>query len=344
MSFLLPTVDHDGTESCYLEPDQLSPDLLCTMGLSDTPAMPIYALWSGSDRCVDLLLSAIADEATNRSLASFACRSPSDGHYRRALWVEGIGLLRKADRFLPSECRLIDLSALSAMHTAEDRESIAELKRQAQSLRNECQNLGKAIGKIEETELYLTAPYHQSEILASKAARIASAQPIGSAQSVKLPILSVSANEAMHRLLPFGEEVQIIGLRELYGVAAHFLLLLSDVLTARSADSVLLTDQWSGSVVGIWLPSSNLCYLTDPPERRQKLMTISRYLSSRPQDIRTRYRTLVGCRSELYREIARLTGEINEIQSQISEIEDKTLQKKRLGEFRKRLLIELFCK
>lgn len=342
MSFSLPTVDHVGEKACFLEPDALTPELLCRLGLCDMPNMPVYALWGGSELCIDLLLTAIADEAANRSLDSFACRSPSAPHRRYALWVEGVGLLKPIGTTLPQGAKLIDLSSLS--RNAEIAEKIDQLKEKHTSLYGECRNLSSAAARVAHAQVALTAPLHHSQTLSSKAARIAAAQPIGNRQTRSIPITAVTANGGRLRLFPFGEAVQIIGLRELYGAAARFLSLLSNKLDERDADRVELTDLWSGTAVGIWLPSQAVCYLTDPPERRKKLMTLSHYLSPRTQDVRTRYRALENCIGEIDRHLVYLAGEIDMISRQIDEIEENALQKSRLGEFRKRLLIDLFCK
>ncbi len=344
MSFLLPTVDHTGEQACFLEPDQLTPELICTMGLCDKPNMPIYALWGGGERCVDLLLSAIADEAANRSLDCFSCRSPSSPHLRRALWVEGVGLLGAVTVTLPRACKLIDLSPLEAERSDEEGEKLTELSAREGALISECAHPGRAAASIGRASLALVAPLHKSEALAQKAHRIAASQPIGSGRAIRLPISVITAKGERARVFPFGEEVQIVGLRELYGVGAHFLCLLADALTERTVDHLILTDGWSGEIVGIWLPASRICYLSDPPERRQKLMTLSRYLLPRPQSVRERYRTLESCREVLCRHSAYLAEEIDELGLQIGAIEEAVLQKSRLGDFRKRLLIELFCR
>lgn len=344
MSFLLPIVDRMGEKACFLEPDQLTPELIGTMGLCDKPTMPIYALWGGGERCVDRLLTAIADEAANRSLAVFSCRSPAEPHLRRALWVEGVGLLQKTDTVLPRGCKLIDLSPLEAARTDEEGERLSELSARAGALFDECAHPGQAASRIGRASLALVAPLHKSDALAQKAHRIAASQPIGNGRAIRLPISVITARGERTRVFPFGEEVQIIGLRELYGVGAHFLSLLADALAKRTADHLILTDGWSGETVGIWLPASCICYLADPPEHRQKLMTLSRYLMPRPQSVRERYRALESCRRALCRHTAYLTREIAALRAQIGEIEEACLQKSRLGDFRKRLLIELFCR
>lgn len=344
MSFLLPVTDHAGEKACYTLPDDITPTLLAHLGISEASAMPRYALWGGGEYCTDLLLSAISDEATNRSLNQFSFRSPFEPHCRTALWVEEIGLIGAVDRTLPSGCRLIDSTSLSLSPSADEQEELYRLRKDASALAEQCQCIGEAFAKLEQSTLTMTAELHDIEKLARKTKSISAAQPIGSGHTLRLPIAALSADRAYHRLLPFGEEVQIIGLRELYGAAAHFITLLDSALIERSVDFVELTDGQTGTIAGIWLPSSKLCYLLDPPERRQKMITLSRFLSARSQSIRVRYRSLEGCKREILNEIAYLIGKTVEIQSQISLIEENCLQKSRIGEFRKRLLIDLFCR
>lgn len=344
MSFLLPTVDHTSEKACFLEPDQLTPELISTMGLCDKPNMPIYALWGGGERCVNLLLSAIADEAANRSLACFSCRSPVSPHLRRALWVEGVGLLGAVTVTLPRGCKLIDLSVLEAARSDEESEKLSKLSAREGALISEYANPGQAAACIRRASLALVAPLHKSEALAQKAHRIAASQPISSGRAIRLPISVITAGGERARVFPFGEEVQIVGLRELYGVGAHFLCLLADALAERTADHLILTDGWSGEIIGIWMPASRICYFSDPPERRQKLMTLSRYLLPRPQSVRERYRALERCRGEIERQSTQVVREIDALRTQIGAIEEAVLQKSRLSDFRKRLLIELFCR
>lgn len=344
MSFLLPTADYADRRCCYLEADFLTPELISAIVPTATPEMPTYALWGGGDSCVDLLLTAISDEAANRTLATFTCFSPSPPQTRTALWVEGVGLLKKVDAALPKGCKLIDLTGLASPLSAEDSDKYAFLKASAASLLSNCQNLGAACDRLARVSISLTAPFHDSEKLVGKAARIAAAQPIENGMCCTIPIAAVTASGERLRMYPFGEDVQIVGLRELYGVSARFLELLSDALNDRGADYAKLTDLWSGSVLGIWLPASRICYLTDPPDERQKLMTVSRYLAPRPQTTRSHYRSLEHCRGEIEQQMVCLTTQISEIKTQLIEVEQKALKKSRLGEFRKRLLIDLFCR
>lgn len=342
MSFSFPTVDFAGGAACLLESEALTPELIAALGLTFEPSMQIYALWGASGYCVDLLLSAIADEAANRSLRCFSFRSPIPPYRRTALWVEGVGLLTEAAHSLPKKCRLIDLSPL--IRVTETGETLDRLNADLCAREADCINLGKASQRLTRSALSLTAPYRQRALLAQKAARIASAQPIGSGRAVRLPVSVIASGGERTRMLPFGEGVGIIGLQELYGGAADFLILLAQALDQRKAHYLLLCDQWSSEAVGLWLPERSVCYLCDPPERREKMMTLSRYLTSRPQDIRARYRALKTGVELIEREIGQLTDEMSKIGSQIDSIEEKSMQKSRFGIFRKRLLIELFCK
>lgn len=343
MSFLLPISEFAASDACMLAPDALTPECVRLLGLSESEE-PVFILWGGSGQAVDRLLHAVEDEAVNRSLGHLVCHSPHPPYRRTAIWVEGVGILRSAGTRLPERCRLIDLSSLFVRLSDREVASLEALRSKADAADRRCRELGSAAAALSRATLSLTEPIHAVESLRKKAERIALAQPSGSGRCLTLPITTLTAEGKSMRALPFGASTQIIGLSELCGTAARFLQMLEDALSARGADRILLTDRLSGETEGIWLPSGALCYLTDPPELRQKLMTLSRYLLPRTQVLRKRWRTLGDCRKMIGGEIAHLFAERAEITAQIDKIEESALQKSRLGEFRKRLLIELYCK
>ncbi len=360
MSFFLPITDYREEKAAFLPPDSFCPELINVLGVSDralpdqiqkTPATPtsdtdlkpIYALWGGSDRCVSALLSAAATEAANRSLDTFICRDPIDPSLITALRIEGVGLLQKTETTLPPSARLIDLSALFLPFTPDERAHLNALENERDSLLDRCRTAGEIIARLEKLQLRLTFPLHRTDLLKKKASRIANTIPLGGGKVYRLPVSTVTSDHRL-RLFPFGGNTRIIGLNDLYAVAPHFLRLLSEALILRGADQFQLTDQWSGSFVGLYLPSVKLCYLIEPPEDRQKLMTLSRYLLSRTQSLRGAYRELNECGRQIQKHLASLSGQSNEIALQTQQLYENKLQKSRFGEFRKRLLIDLFCK
>lgn len=347
MSFLLPVTDYSAKGCMCLSTDRFTPELIGAMKLLGEQTSPIYALWGGTgtgERCADRLLSAIAAEADNRALRHINCFSPFLPHRLSALWVDQVGLFVRSEHTLPPRCRLIDLSPLFSPLSDEDERSVSELNLEIAALTEECHTLGSAASRIESAALTLSLPCHSAQPIEKKAARIASAQAISSGEIRTLPILVPHSPNMLLRALPFDASVRIIGLREQYGIAAHFIAQLSKALKERSADFILLTELWSGNPMGIWLPSAKVCYLTDPPESREKIMTLSRYLLPHTQSIRNRYRALEGCRKELMLQLSSLTNEIAGLYAQIDQIEEHLIKKSRFGEFRKRLLIDLFCK
>lgn len=289
------------------------------------------------------LLSSIGSEAINRRLTVHALYDPYLPHRLTALWVEGVGSFTLSPQRLTVEGGLVDCNfPLPDIGEGNIRE-IQQLAKARCALAKEITAIGRLISDAKTILATQGACLADRTALREKAERIAKKFPHGESSANKLSIQSYDAQGAITRL-PFGSEIRILGLPSQYSLASLFLTELSEALSSRRCRNVLLTAAFTGELLGILLPEMGICYLSDAPEEmREKEVTLSRFLHPFTAEERRRYRRLSEAADALQEHLCRRLGEYRTLADREQELLASLHSESRLQNFRKRLLIDLFC-
>ena len=302
---------------------------------------PVYHLWGDDPYLAFRMLCAIRSEAHNRKLTVSSFYDPLAPSLLQGLWVENIGSFASRSNALSYGARLIDCTALADI--------LPEGKRELQKIACEKHERANQIGQIgtclkEQLALRktLSLPMVLMEELNRRTAAIAQKTKRGNDHLTVLPILSYDKDRTYR--LPFGETVEIIGITGQYDLPALFLDTLLSALAERPCERVVLENAISHEIIGVWLPADGRCYLANPPDGlclRER--ALNRYLCPHTQDCRHGHRALRAACDVWREQLIRLLGEYQSLSAREEELYASLYENNRLQNFRKRLLIDLFC-
>ena len=306
---------------------------------------PPALLYGNNPTLLSGLLSSIRSEAINRKLAFSALYDPYLPHRLTDLWVEGIGSFTLSPQLLTTEGGLIDctvpaLEADESVHTA-----LQELSTAMTSLAKEISSVGRLLADAKSILATQGERLCTSVSLRAKAERIAKKLPRKSGTCAKRTLAIQSYDESgAITLLPFPKEIRILGLPSRYSLSSIFLRELEAALIARNCEYILLTAAFTGERLGILLPASGICYLTDAPEElREKELTLSRFLLPFTPKERRDYRRLSAATKAIEAHLCLRLADYRAFAMREKELHASLYQESRLQNFRKRLLIDLFC-
>lgn len=302
---------------------------------------PAYHLWGDDRHLASRLLAAVRSEAVNRRLTVRAFYDPLCPSLLQGLWVEGIGNFTARPDALSHGARLIDCTTLATPSP--------QLTCQLREISEEKQLLAKGIGQLgaclhTQTELRksLSLPMVQTKELTRRTASIAQKVKRGNDKHPPLPILSY-AHDSAYRL-PFGEEVEIIGIGGQYDLPALFLDTLFSALAERPCERVILENALTHEVIGVWLPADGRCYLANAPDGLcQRERSLNRYLTPHTQACRHGHRALRAACDAWNDRLMALLCEYQALSAKEEALYASLYENNRLQSFRKRLLIDLFC-
>lgn len=331
MSFLYPAQPRR-ISACFASPDSKLPLL------SDSPCL----LWSRDRALGAKLLEAIAGEAANRKLPFFAVYDPLLPDRMTALTVEGIGSYTLFPDALTREGGMIDCSVC----VADEKEpaELTSLRKQQECLRTQISRIGKILAAQNRLRKETASLIIDKDALTARAIRIARHIPKGNGSSSVLPILSYGEQNGIC-LYPFDSDTRIIGLTSRYNLADLFLDALSDALAQKRCGYTVLTDALTDTPIGIYLTQIGVCYLTEAPtEVREKQLTLQRFLNPYTTEGRRAWRQLTASFTLLEEHLCDRIRAYRELAQQEEKLFSALYQTNRLQNFRKRLLIDLFCK
>lgn len=289
------------------------------------------------------LLSSIRSEATNRRLVFHAQYDPYLPHRLTALWVEGVGSFTLSPRRLTVEGGLVDCNFPLSERSEEALLRVPSLTAKRCALAKEIASIGRLLADAKAILAAQGSRLADRSALREKAERIAKKLPRGTVEAYTLAIRSYDDTGAVTRL-PFGGEIRIWGLPSQYSVSALFLEELSAALSARGCRRILLSAAFTGELLGILLPELGICYLTDAPEEmREKEVTLSRYLYPFTAEERRRYRRLSAASEAVEEHLCKRLSEYRLLAKEEQALLSSLHSESRLQNFRKRLLIDLFC-
>lgn len=304
---------------------------------------PPRLLWGRDPYLLSSLLTAIGSEAANRRKNIFAVYDPYLPTRLTALTAEGVGSFTLSPRQLTVEGGLIDCTLPLPECNGEALVRVRDLAEAKCALAKEIVSVGRVLADAHSLLAAQGSRLVDRPALRAKAERLAKKFPRGEGSIRMLAIQSYGEEGTVIRL-PFGNEVRVMGLPAHYSLASLFLADFSDTLTARGCDQVVLTAAFTGTVLGIWLPDCGICYLTDAPvEEREKEITLSRFLHPFTAKERRSYRRLSSSAEAVVGHLCHRLAEYRALAKEEREILATLHSESRLQNFRKRLLIDLFC-
>ncbi|MBO5778726.1 MAG: hypothetical protein J6R82_04075 [Clostridia bacterium] len=260
-----------------------------------------------------------------------------------ALSVEGIGNFTLDLNELTVAGGLIDCSPALSEANEETMATIQELRWARSALTKEITRIGKLLADTRFLLIVQGSRLIDSSAIRAKAERIARKLPKVAHGIGKCAIQSYGETERIN-YLPFGKEVRIFSLPNKYNLAALFLNALADALADRGCHGILLTAVFTGEIVGIYLPHNGVCYLTDAPDGlREKELALSRFLLPFTAEQRRGYRRLSASADAIEWHLCERISEYRALVSREEELLSRFHNESRLQNFRKRLLIDLFC-
>jgi hypothetical protein len=260
-----------------------------------------------------------------------------------ALSVEGIGNFTLSLDELTVEGGLIDCSPALSDPNEETMAILMELRLARSALVQEITSIGQLLA---DTRFLLSTQgshLSDSSAIRAKAERIVRKLPKVANGIGKCAIQSYGEMGRIN-YLPFGKEVRLLSLPDKYNLAPLFLNALADALADRGCHGILLTAAFTGEIVGIYLPQSGICYLTDVPETlREKELALSRFLHPFTAEQRRGYRRLATSADAIEAHLCERISQYRALVSREKELLSPFHNESRLQNFRKRLLIDLFC-
>lgn len=304
---------------------------------------PSYLLWSPDPHLSARLLNAIASEAANRKLPTHAFYDPLLPTRMCGLWVQGLGNFTTHPAILTNGGILIDCTSCCDTPSA-SATKLTELIAKKQYLEEKIADIATLLQTQSQLRKDIAQSMVDTDALYRRAIGIARRTPHGAEDSTVLPILSYTAGESEYRL-PFAQEVRIVGMTAQYGLAPLFLDVLLDALAKRHCQRVILENALTHQPIGVWLPTGGVCYLTQAPaEICEKQLSLTRYLLPHTQPKRHLYRTLTSACKTWEGYLSHTLEQYQSLCQSEEAIYASLYTANRLQNFRKRLLIELFCK
>lgn len=313
--------------------------------MTSPPLSPPKLLYGKDPTLLSSLLSSIKSEAINRKLSYRALYDPFLPHRLTDLWVEGLGSFTCSPGQLTVEGGLIDCSPPISEMSESARIALQDLAVFKASLTQEIISVGRLLA---DAKLILANQGKHlcfNSALREKAERIAKKLSHGNGAKKTLQwAIQAYGESGTITLLPFDKEIRLLGLPSHYSLAPLFLKELEASLIARNCDYILLTAVFTGECVGILLPESGICYLTDAPEEiREKELTLSRFLKPFTVEERRCYRRLSTSAEAIEGHLCKCLADYRALAQKEQELYASLQSESRLQNFRKRLLIDLFC-
>ena len=328
-------------------------DFLAPLGYFDPLAHPIppvplpspkRILWGADPFLRSRLLAAIQHEAGNRRQSVTAVYDPLLSDRIVAISGDSIGALTLSQHQLRGNEKLIDCNALLPPDCDTILGQAEAIARQRNQLAAEIASVGKAISSHRSLLMGVSRKLCDAPSLQAKIQRIAKQIPKGDGWESALPIFTRKSGKAVHLPFPPGESVRFIELQDVYGIATLFLEDLSRTLAEKKAHRILLTCALTDEPMGILLPAQGVCYLKQIGSTLPcKKLPMRRYLSAHTTEERRAWRNLAVSVSALERHLDRLLDAYRNLAKEEDALRVSLYNESRLQNFRKRLLIDLFC-
>lgn len=321
----------------------LSQDYSPPIPFSSAVKVPPKLLFGRDPYLLSMLLASIGSEAVNRRLAVCAVYDPYLPNRLTALSVEGIGSFTLSPRQLTVEGGLVDCTVSLPEGDEKMPAEARDLATARCALAKEIISVGRLLADAKSLLAAQGSRLTDLSALRAKAERLAKKLPPSQGGLRKLAIQSYGEEGAV-TCLPFGNEVQILGLPCQYSLASLFLTELADALSVRGCHGVLLSAAFTGEILGIFLPEMGICYLADASEdSREKELTLSRFLYPFTAEERRCYRRLSASADAIEAHLCHRLAEYRTLAKKEQEVLTALYSESRLQNFRKRLLIDLFC-
>lgn len=304
--------------------------------------LPAYHLWSDDPYLSSHLLTAISTEAANRGLSVYSVRDPFLPSRLCELRVSGLGRFTADASDLTAGARLIDCTSL-CQSTVGDADQLGELSIKKQELLHRIQTVGECLHSQLALCQELSLPIVQKDALAHRAAGIAHKCKPSDHTPSAYSVCSYHHTEAIFAL-PFDEQTKIVRVYGAYCLPALFWEILEELLAEKKANRVILKNSLTRESIGIWLPDAKLCYLTHAPaESVTAELSLNRYLAPHTQTCRHNLRILLSSCQLWKEQLLKILYEYQSISSREEALYAPLYENNRLQNFRKRLLIDLFC-
>ncbi len=304
-------------------------------------------LWGGPLSYRGALLAAIAEEGDNRGLAVERFYDPYRPSCLSAVALEGVGAIVTDPALIEQVEGLIDgappfMAVADPIHRA-----LSAIAAKRRSAEREMDAFGRVLGDQRSLCLALAQRVVDLPGLRGRALRIARRLAAGeSSAGEDRPVLQYTVTAVgTGYALPFGPSVRCLGLSSAYGLGGLFLQQLVEALEQLGLTYTRLIRAHTKETVGIYLPCAKVCYLIDAPQTVNcRPLAMGHHLRAHTTEERRAYRQLSTAADAAEGQMKRLSHTLIALQKEEDILIAPLWATNRLQNFRKRLLIDLFCK